>query len=337
MIVSSEGERGQFRKNVALAGTLWFAAFAASFAAALLWLAALGAVVRGDFPDVASTILATSCMLTSLGVALTWALARRVFQAPTAVTETSNLLEDVLPVAGEVAATVESTKMSAHPAVEVGAVVSLSWRTFGKDPLTGLFSQAALVAFADDAVPYFRRYKREVSILMVDVDDFQTIAQSFRVDAADTILRHVAEVLDLSVRKTDKVARFEAQRFVVLLREINEADTLALANRIRDAVSDLGVRLADRTVSVTVSIGAAIVSDQDSVSGTLIERAALALGASKSNGGNRVTFRAAPDPTRREMASALSTGAVGLDRGGGSFRRGRAVGEHGGANLHDVA
>ena len=171
------------------------------------------------------------------------------------------------------------------------------------DPLTGLLNRRAFLIAAEDALTYFRRYRRTIAILMVDIDHFKSVNDRFGHAAGDAVLGQVAEVLRLSVRKSDKVSRFGGEEFVLLLREISQDDLIAFAERLRVTVASLAIVSERTTIGVTISIGAALVSDGESDIQMLIERADKALYVAKRSG--RDCVRAAPTPVHeglREVA-----------------------------------
>lgn len=203
--------------------------------------------------------------------------------------EASLLPGAVAAAAGIVLAWVVARTRRSDIAVRIQDPMRARVRT-DEDILTGLLERTAFLAFAEDAVCYCKRYDRSVAIMKLNVDDFTGINERHGLEAGDQVIRHIADILDLSLRKTDKISRFGGDDFVVLLREIGEADTIALANRIRRAVEDIGARHADCFIPVTICIGAALVSAGDSDVGALIGRAGRALRAAKTAGHNSVLF-----------------------------------------------
>jgi diguanylate cyclase (GGDEF)-like protein len=163
------------------------------------------------------------------------------------------------------------------------------------DPLTGLLNRRAFLNLAGDAIPYYRRYRRSVAILMIDIDFFKAVNDTYGHAGGDAVLREVADALTFSVRATDKVSRFGGEEFVVLLREVDVAETSVVATKLRKAIETLTVAHGDDTIKVTASIGAAVVADVDTDILTLIERADLALYLAKNEGRNCVRFRSASD------------------------------------------
>ncbi|WP_158807552.1 sensor domain-containing diguanylate cyclase [Beijerinckia sp. L45] len=164
-----------------------------------------------------------------------------------------------------------------------------------RDPLTGLLNRRAFLTFAADIIPYYRRYRRTVAILMIDIDFFKAVNDTHGHAGGDTVLCEVADALSFCVRATDKVSRFGGEEFVVLLREVDAAEANVVATKLRAAIENLSVRHGPDVIRVTTSIGAAVVSDADADILALIERADLALYAAKSEGRNCVRFQGAID------------------------------------------
>ena len=97
------------------------------------------------------------------------------------------------------------------------------------DYLTGLMNRRAFLTVADDTVEFCRRYKRGMATLMIDIDHFKKINDAHGHAAGDDAIKRIAEIIDQSIRTTDKAARFGGEEFVVLLREIDQETALLLA------------------------------------------------------------------------------------------------------------
>lgn len=158
------------------------------------------------------------------------------------------------------------------------------------DALTGLLNRRAFLAVAEDGVNYFKRYRRNFAILVVDIDFFKRVNDTYGHAAGDAVIRHVGETLGALLRTTDKVARFGGEEFVVLLREIAENDARSLAERMRNAVRQSPVAVGDHEISVSISVGVTLVSERDRDVRDVIERADHALYDAKSAGRNTVVF-----------------------------------------------
>jgi diguanylate cyclase (GGDEF)-like protein len=167
------------------------------------------------------------------------------------------------------------------------------------DPLTGLLNRRAFLPFAEDAFAYFRRYQRGLGVLMFDIDHFKRVNDTFGHSAGDEVIRVVGEIIATQLRTTDKVARFGGEEFVVLLREVDGEGIEAMANRIRERIGVTTVIHGLATVTITISIGAAMAMESDRDIQDVIERADKALYDAKSLGRNRVVMRNDAAPMSR--------------------------------------
>ncbi len=154
------------------------------------------------------------------------------------------------------------------------------------DHLTGLMNRRAFLVAANDAVAYCHRYRRSVATLMIDIDHFKLINDRYGHAAGDTAIRRIAQIIENCVRTTDKAARFGGEEFVVLLREIDEAGAMALADRIRLAVAQETLGSSDTAVSATVSIGVSMIANSDRDVQDMIARADQGLYVAKNRGRN---------------------------------------------------
>jgi diguanylate cyclase (GGDEF)-like protein len=157
------------------------------------------------------------------------------------------------------------------------------------DSLTRLLNRRAFLAIATDAMNYFRRYDRDICVLVIDIDFFKRINDTFGHGAGDDVIQFVGATVQNAVRTTDKVARFGGEEFVVLLRETNLANAMLLAERIREQICRDVVEVRnDRTVHVTASVGVARARHTDRDIADVIERADQALYLAKTTGRNKV-------------------------------------------------
>jgi diguanylate cyclase (GGDEF)-like protein len=126
----------------------------------------------------------------------------------------------------------------------------------------------------------------------------------------DIVLERVASTIKTTVRPTDKVARFGGEEFVVLLREIAEADVVTIAERVRSAIASLAVNTEHGDMSVTASLGWTIASDAAEDIAPAIERADQALYSAKTQGRNRVMGRPPQKVMRLEEGISPEPGLV---------------------------
>ena len=166
------------------------------------------------------------------------------------------------------------------------------------DALTGLHNRLALqeemaelarVAAADAHAP---------CLLLVDVDFFKRVNDSYGHLAGDHVLQAVAQEIRASVRGRDLVARYGGEEFAVLLRDTPRSGCQAVAENVRLHVSRSLIALPaelgfEQVLSVSVSVGGAWYREGEAIE-SLVDRADRALYLSKQNGRNRVTWEGHP-------------------------------------------
>jgi diguanylate cyclase (GGDEF)-like protein len=170
------------------------------------------------------------------------------------------------------------------------------------DILTRLFNRRSCMGFAADALVHYARYKRPFAILMIDIDHFKRVNDNYGHVGGDTAIRYVASIIASLVRPSDKAARFGGEEFVVLLREVSLDSAETIAERLRTMVGRNPVRFNGFDIPITVSIGVAVVDDDDRDVQDVIERADLALYAAKSSGRNVVLTRPVA-PIRQRLSA----------------------------------
>jgi diguanylate cyclase (GGDEF)-like protein len=158
------------------------------------------------------------------------------------------------------------------------------------DPLTNLMNRRAFLAAANDAFDYYRRYDRPIAMLMVDIDHFKQVNDTYGHAAGDAVIKRIGELIEDALRTTDKIGRFGGEEFLVLLREVDETSARTLASRIQERIAVTPVGYGSKEVPVSVSIGVALVAPCDRDVSDTIERADRGLYVAKNTGRNRVFF-----------------------------------------------
>jgi two-component system, cell cycle response regulator len=157
------------------------------------------------------------------------------------------------------------------------------------DSLTGLLNYRELHRQLADEAERSRRYGRPFSLLMLDIDHFKSINDTYGHLAGDKALRALAALIRGEVRPTDLVARYGGEEFVLVLPETAGPGAMTLAERLRAHVAGHALAVtADHTISMTVSIGVASYPDGANSVQKLLSAADQALYAAKSAGRNRV-------------------------------------------------
>lgn len=125
--------------------------------------------------------------------------------------------------------------------------------------------------------------------LMIDIDHFKSINDTYGHLAGDQVIRRVAEALRRSVREEDIVCRFGGEEFVVFLADHEAEHGVEIAERIRSAIENEVVRVRDATISVTVSIGGSLKDALTDINEAL-RLADDALYRAKESGRNQTVF-----------------------------------------------
>ncbi len=159
-----------------------------------------------------------------------------------------------------------------------------------RDPLTKLFNKRYLMDRLDSELKFAHRHETAVSILMLDLDHFKRINDSYGHLAGDAVLVQLATVLVKAVRNEDVVARFGGEEIVIILRSISLELALTLGERLRKTVERETVVHNDKSIEATVSIGVAgFPSTRAETVDQLIEAADKALYRAKHAGRNTVS------------------------------------------------
>ncbi|HVA91031.1 MAG TPA: EAL domain-containing protein, partial [Chloroflexota bacterium] len=157
------------------------------------------------------------------------------------------------------------------------------------DALTELPNRLLFNDRLEQALRASIREPGRLAVLQIDLNRFKAINDTCGHAAGDTVLTVVAARMRAVVRVSDTVARFGGDEFAVLLPGADEAGALRVANQIRSAVSP-SIELADRSVSVSASIGIALYPEQAEQAETLLHNADVAMYVAKTVGGGAVVY-----------------------------------------------
>jgi diguanylate cyclase (GGDEF)-like protein len=158
-----------------------------------------------------------------------------------------------------------------------------------RDALTGVLNRTALMERIAAEVAFTRRSGASMWLLMLDVDRFKVVNDTHGHLVGDQLLCAIARRAASVVRVEDVFARYGGDEFVVLSRAADLAEARALADRLRQSLRGVGLRLGDELVSTFVSIGGASLAEcPRSTSEDLVALADRRLYAAKAAGRNRV-------------------------------------------------
>jgi diguanylate cyclase (GGDEF)-like protein len=151
----------------------------------------------------------------------------------------------------------------------LSAMLSRTWRDNQRlaifathDILTGLYSRRALNSHLPQWAAWSARYGHPLTVMLIDVDNFQVINDELGHDQGDTALRAVAGALLQAIRASDLIVRYGGDEFAVVAPETAEAGYRDLCLRIKKTIGELQVVTPDGTaVPLSVSIGGAVAQD----------------------------------------------------------------------------
>jgi diguanylate cyclase (GGDEF)-like protein len=158
-----------------------------------------------------------------------------------------------------------------------------------QDTLTGLYNRRYFDEHLSRAIEQSRRSSRVFSLIMLDVDHFKQINDSFGHLSGDRVLKMIAQTLSPLLRSVDVLARFGGEEFAVILMEASQEQALGVAEKLVEAVASTPMNLpSGLPLVVTISAGVACFNTPEQSADTLIARADLALYNAKAMGRNRV-------------------------------------------------
>ena len=158
------------------------------------------------------------------------------------------------------------------------------------DGLTGAFNRRYLEDILKKDFDKFERYNHIFSIIMIDIDHFKKINDTFGHQAGDEVLKFLVNKIKESIRKSDIVARYGGEEFCIVLYETNKDNAIILAERLRNLIQNSEVMFQDKIIKFTISLGVSTVNKTMKNYEELIRKADAALYRAKNSGRNRVEF-----------------------------------------------
>ncbi|MDR3088062.1 MAG: diguanylate cyclase [Azoarcus sp.] len=174
------------------------------------------------------------------------------------------------------------------PVLEVHRLMETLKESTLRDPMTGLNNRRFLEEYIDTITANVRRKQTHVAILMLDLDHFKMVNDTYGHDAGDAVLKALSHVIKFSVRASDIVIRYGGEEFMVVLQETSISFALCVAEKIRASVQAMQINHGGVVLQKTISIG---ISDFPGNSNTFwqaVKFADVALYHAKEAGRNRV-------------------------------------------------
>lgn len=161
------------------------------------------------------------------------------------------------------------------------------------DFLTGLFNRRHFFELAQRELERSTRYRQPFTLLMIDIDWFKQINDTWGHGCGDTVLCAVARLLRNTLRSVDIFGRTGGEEFAAVIVETDEAEAVEIAHRVREAVETCSINAPDGSpIRVTVSIGITHLRGRDLAFERVMDEADQAMYAAKKTGRNRIMVNA---------------------------------------------
>ncbi|MBU1217435.1 diguanylate cyclase [bacterium] len=158
------------------------------------------------------------------------------------------------------------------------------------DPMTKLYNRRYFTDISLNFCKISQREKKPLSIIMLDIDKFKNINDTYGHTVGDLVLINLAELLQKSLRKSDIICRHGGEEFVVLLPETDLQGAAVVAEEIRKSVEKAIVQIEKNTIKFTISLGVSEINfEQEQSIEQALNRADEAMYESKNSGRNRVS------------------------------------------------
>ncbi len=158
------------------------------------------------------------------------------------------------------------------------------------DILTGVWNRGAVLDLLHRELERAARARTSTSVLMLDLDHFKKINDTYGHLTGDAVLREVANRITQSVRSYDLVGRYGGEEFLLVLAACGKSEIEQSADRIRLAIASTPILSVSSEIAVTASIGATVIADGGVTQEEILLTADKALYQSKNDGRNRVTI-----------------------------------------------
>jgi diguanylate cyclase (GGDEF)-like protein/PAS domain S-box-containing protein len=161
------------------------------------------------------------------------------------------------------------------------------------DELTGIFNRRRVLDIGKAEMARSRRFGRPLACLMIDIDHFKQINDTYGHVAGDAVLRGVTATLSAGLRQSDTLGRLGGEEFIVFMPETDAEGAMHTAERLRQAVEQSSVLMDGEGASpgITVSLGVTVLAPETASLDAFIAAADAALYRAKENGRNRVEFQ----------------------------------------------
>jgi diguanylate cyclase (GGDEF)-like protein len=162
------------------------------------------------------------------------------------------------------------------------------YRLTTMDGLTQIYNRRYFDEQVDRELSRSRRYERVLSLVLMDIDHFKQVNDTYGHLAGDSVLKQLASTVRTKIRREDVFARYGGEEFAILLPEVSLGGTRQLAEKVRRLVEKQRFEFDKQPIPVTVSVGIATLEPQHREAADLVRAADERLYEAKTSGRNRV-------------------------------------------------
>jgi diguanylate cyclase (GGDEF)-like protein len=174
--------------------------------------------------------------------------------------------------------------------VEAKRLMSALRETTLRDAMTGLRNRRFLEEYMNTLVASTQRKQQRLSVLMMDLDKFKSVNDSYGHEAGDMVLKSLAKTLESQVRESDLVIRYGGEEFMVILQETQDTEYCGdrMAEKLRASVEAMNIQIPGHVLQKTISIGVSHFPEDHADFWQTVKYADAALFRAKESGRNRV-------------------------------------------------
>ncbi|MCK9453786.1 MAG: diguanylate cyclase [Sulfurimonas sp.] len=154
------------------------------------------------------------------------------------------------------------------------------------DKLTGIYNRRRVDEFLQTEIEIAKRHSQELSIILIDIDHFKSVNDTYGHQRGDMVLRKTTEIISKNLRKSDIFGRWGGEEFLIICPQTNRDEAFILAQKLRDAIQGYKFEVVGEK---TISLGISQLQEGDTEK-TLIQRADNALYSAKNSGRNRAVI-----------------------------------------------
>ena len=167
---------------------------------------------------------------------------------------------------------IEYIYMIIQDATEVAAYEQKLLDINTRDSLTEIYNRRYFESKLKHEIERHKRYKRPLSLIVIDIDNFKKVNEKYGTQAGDNVLIQLASLFINRLRIVDTVARYNGEEFSLILPETTPEAAKIVAEQLRDLVKKSGFSFADESVNITISLGVVDATGEAITAGGLLEK-----------------------------------------------------------------